>query len=118
MVLKGCPRGILFLAQSVNCPEKKDVMNKDFESIINAVAEAMDLRPCQILCKRKFKETIDARWIAVCLMSERGYYSSRIAEWMGMTTRNVNLILSSIHLRLTTEKQLRSNLEAARKYLS
>ena len=93
-------------------------MNKDLESIINAVAEAMDLRPCQILCKRKFKETIDARWIAVCLLSEKGFYSSRIAEWMGMTTRNVNLILSSIHLRLATEKQLRSNLETARKFLS
>ena len=93
-------------------------MNAEFEKIINAVAEVMDLRPCQILCKRKFKETIDARWIAVYLLAEKGYYSSRIAEWMGMTIRNVNLILSSIHLRLATEKQLRSNLEAARKYLS
>lgn len=93
-------------------------MNKDFETIINAVAEAMDLRPCQILCRRKFKEIIDARWIAVCLLSEKGYYSSRIAEWMGMTTRNVNLILSSMHIRLSTEKRLRSNLETARKYLS
>ena len=93
-------------------------MNKDLDAIINAVAEAMDLKPSQILCKRKFKETIDARWIAVCLLSEKGYYSSRIAEWMRMTARNVNLILSSIHLRLATEKQLRNNLEAARKYLS
>ena len=107
-----------FLAQFVKCPEKKDVMNKDLEAIINAVAEAMDLKPSQILCKRKFKEIIDARWIAVCLLSEKGYYSSRIAEWMGMTARNVNIILSSIYLRLSTEKQLRNNLEAARKYLS
>ena len=64
-------------------------MNKDLESIINAVAEAMDLSPCQILCRRKFKETIDARWIAVCLLSEKGYYSSRIAEWMGMWNREI-----------------------------
>lgn len=92
-------------------------MNKDLEKIINAVADATDLRPCQILCKRRFKETIDARWIAVYLLSEKGYYSTRIAEWMGMTTRNVNLILSSISLRLSTEKKLRSNLESAKKYL-
>ena len=92
-------------------------MNRDLEQIINAVAEATDLRPCQILCKRRFKETIDARWIAVLLLSEKGYYSTRISEWMGMTTRNVNLILSSISLRLSTEKKLRSNLESARKIL-
>ena len=93
-------------------------MNKDLEQIINAVAEATDLSPCQILCKRRFKETIDARWIAVCLLSEKGYYSTRIAEWMGMTTRNVNLILSSIGFRILTEKKLRRDLESARKYLS
>jgi hypothetical protein len=98
-------------------PEKAD-MNRDFEHVVKAVAEAMDLSPCQILCKRRFQETIDARWIAVCLLSEKGFYSSRIAAYMGMTTRNVNLILSSMHLRLATEKQLRSNLEAARKYLN
>ena len=92
-------------------------MNKDLEKIINAVADATDLRPCQILCRRRFKETIDASWIAVYLLSEKGYYSTRIAEWMGMTTRNVNLILSSISLRLSTEKKLRSNLESAKKYL-
>ena len=93
-------------------------MNKDLESIINAVAEAMDLRPCQILCKRKFKETIDARWIAVCLLSEKGYYSSRIAEWMGMTTRNVNYILFSVETRLSLQDKALSNiLERARKEL-
>ena len=93
-------------------------MNKEFESIINAVAEATDLKPCQILCKRKFQESIDARCIAICILSERGFYSSRIAEWLGMTTRNVNLILASVHLRLATEKHLRSNLEIARKKLA
>lgn len=92
-------------------------MNRDLEQVVNAVAEATDLSPCQILCKRRFKETIDARWIAVCLLNEKGYYSTRIAEWMKMTTRNVNLILSSIDLRLSTEKKLRSNLELARKYI-
>lgn len=101
-----------------NDPGKTDVMNKDLEQIINAVAEATDLRPCQILCKRRYKETIDARWIAVLLLSEKGYYSTRISEWMSMTTRNVNLILSSIQFRLSTEKKLRSDLELARKLLS
>ena len=91
---------------------------RDFEYIVNAVAEATDVAPSLILSKRKYREVIDARWIMVCLLSEQGYYSSRIAEKMGMTIRNVNLILCSMHLRLSTEKQLRSNLESARKILS
>ena len=92
-------------------------MNKDLEDVVNAVAEATDLKPCQILCRRRFQETIDAKWIAVYLLREMGYYPPRIAEWMGMTTRNVNLIISEMNLRMSEKKQLRSNLELARKYL-
>ena len=81
-----------------------------FEDIINAVAEASDLRPCQILCNRRFKETIDARWIAVKLLREEGYYSSRIADLMGMTTRNVNYILFSVETRLSLQDKALSNI--------
>ena len=93
-------------------------MNKDFESIINAVAEAMDMRPCQILCKRKFKEIIDAKKIVVFLLRERGYYTHSIAEWLSMTPRNVNAILTSMHRRLSQDDIIGKNLERARKYLS
>ena len=62
------------------CHEEKESMNKDFESIINAVADATDLRPCQILCKKRFKEIVDARWIVVYLLREKGIYPTRIAE--------------------------------------
>lgn len=92
-------------------------MNADLERVVNAVAEATDLRPCQILCRRRFQETIDARWIAVYLLHDRGFYAPRIALWMGMTSRNVNLILTEMNKRLPMEKKLRSNLEAARKLL-
>lgn len=90
---------------------------KDLEKVIEAVAEVMDLSPCQILCKRRYQETIDARWMVVFLLRERGFYASRIALWMGMSSRNVNLILTEMHNRLSNEQKLRSNLELARKYL-
>jgi chromosomal replication initiation ATPase DnaA len=101
----------------VNCPEKKDVMNKDFEQVMNAVANAMDLRPCQILCKRRFQESTNARWMVVYLLHERGYCSARIAEWMGMTARNVNAILHSMSRRVSQEDAICRFLEIARKYL-
>ena len=89
-----------------------------FEQVINAVAEAADLRPCQILCKRRFPEAIDARWIAVKLLREEGFYSSKIADLMNMTARNVNHILFSVEIRLSLgDKALSNILEASRKYL-
>lgn len=93
-------------------------MNKEFERIIQAVAKAADLAPCQILCNRKFPETIDARWIAVKLMREEGFYSSKIADLMNMTSRNVNYILFSTETRLSMgDKALGNILERARKEL-
>ena len=93
-------------------------MRADFERIIKAVADAADLSPCQVLCKRRFPETIDARWIVVKLMKEEGYYSSRIADYMNMTTRNVNYILFSVETRLSMgDKALGNILERARKEL-
>lgn len=90
-------------------------MNKDLDNIVNSVARAMDLLPSQILSKCKSQELTDARWIVVYMLREEGYYSARISEWMGMTSRNVNLIISAMNNRLQNEKRLRSNLESARK---
>lgn len=98
--------------------ENAHTMKEEFHRIIQAVADAADLAPCQILCKRRYPETIDARWIAVKLMREEGFYSSRIADFMGMTTRNVNYILFSVETRLSFHDKALSNiLERARKEL-
>lgn len=92
-------------------------MNK-FEEIIKAVADASDLTPCQILCRRRFPETIDARWIAVKLLKEEGFYTSRIADLMHMTTRNVNHIIYSVEIRLSkNDKSLECLLETTKKHL-
>ena len=93
-------------------------MRKEYERIIKAVADASDLAPCQILCRRRFPETIDARWVAVKLLREEGLYSSKIADIMGMSARNVNYILFSVETRLSMgDKALGNILERARKEL-
>lgn len=92
-------------------------MNK-FEQIIKAVADASDLTPCQILCRRRFPETIDARWIVVKLLKEEGFYTSRIADLMHMTARNVNHIIYAVEIRLSkNDRSLLQILETTRKYL-
>lgn len=92
-------------------------MRADYDKVVNAVAEAMDLTTSQVVSKRKYQETTEARRIVVYILREMGYCSNRIAIWMGMTSRNVNLILSSMNYRIHREKQLRTILESARKYL-
>lgn len=93
-------------------------MRADFERIIKAVADAADLSPCQLLCKRRFPETMDARWIAVKLLKEEGFYSSQIARLMNMTTRNVNYIIYSVEIRLSkNDKSLEYLLKTSRKHL-
>lgn len=92
-------------------------MRADYDKVVNAVAEAMELTTAQVVNKRKFQESIEARRMVVYLLREMGYCSNRIAIWMGMTSRNVNLILSSMNYRIHREKQLGSILEAARKHL-
>lgn len=93
-------------------------MRVDFERIIKSVADAADLNPCQLLCKRRFPETMDARWIAVKLLKEEGFYSSQIARMMSMTIRNVNHIIYAVEIRLSKgDKSLEYLLETSRKYL-
>ena len=93
-------------------------MRADFERIIKAVADAADLSPCQVMCKRRFPETMDARWIAVKLLKDEGFYTSQVARLMSMTTRNVNHIIYSVEIRLSNnDRSLEYLLETSRKHL-
>ena len=98
--------------------ENRNTMRDDFDRIIKAVADAADLNPCQLLCRRRFPETMDARWITVKLLKEEGFYSSQVARLMNMTTRNVNHIIYSVEIRLSNnDRSLEYLLETSRKHL-
>lgn len=93
-------------------------MNEKFDRIIKAVADAADLTSSQIVSKRRFPDSLDARWIVVKLLRDEGFYSSRIAELMSMTTRNVNHIIYAVEIRLShDDRPLKQLLETSRKYL-
>ena len=93
-------------------------MNEKFDRIIKAVADASDLTTSQIVSKRRFPDSLDARWIAVKLLRDEGFYSSRIAELMSMTTRNVNHIIYAVEIRLShDDRPLKQLLETSRKHL-
>ena len=93
-------------------------MKERFDRIIQAVADASDLTTSQIVSKRRFPDSLDARWIAVKLLRDEGFYSSRIAELMSMTTTNVNHIIYAVEIRLShDDRPLKQLLETSRKHL-
>lgn len=88
----------------------------DYKAVLAAVSRATGIPEAHIFTKRKGQIYYDARWIAVQLMTDLGYYPGQIANVTGMTTRNVNLILSTLRLREpSTWRQFRDELEACRK---
>lgn len=93
-------------------------MSERFDKIIKAVADASDLTCSQIINKRRFPDSLDARWIAVKLLRDEGFYSYRIAELMSMSVRNVNRIIYAVEIRLAhNDRPLKQLLETSRKYL-
>lgn len=91
---------------------------QDFAAVLAAVSRATGIPEAWIFSKRKGQIYCDARWIAVQLMDDLGYYPNQIAETTGMTARNVNHILSTIKIReFSSWRQFGNELEACRKAL-
>jgi hypothetical protein len=90
----------------------------DYKAVLAAVSRATGIPEAFIFTKRRGQIYYDARWIAVQLLADMGYYANQIAETTGMTARNVNHILSAIRIRKsTTWRQFGNELEACRKAL-
>lgn len=91
---------------------------KDYTAVVAAVSRATGISEDLIFSRRRGQVFYDARWIAVQLLHDLGYYPQQIADMAGMTARNVNLILSSLRIRENSSwKQFGKELEACRKAL-
>ena len=90
----------------------------DYKAVLAAVSRATGIPEALIFSKRRGQVYYDARWIAVQLLDDLGYYPNQIAETTGMTVRNVNHILSAIRIReFSSWRQFGNELEACRKAL-
>lgn len=91
---------------------------QDLMAVLEAVSRISEVPTEKIFSRQRGQEYLDARWLAVQLLSDLGYYSNRISNMTGMTSRNVNLILSAIRLKKNnTWKMFGKNLEECRKVL-
>ena len=90
----------------------------DYQAVMAAVSRATGIPEALIFTHRMGQIYKDARWIAVQLLADLGYYSTQIAELTGMTARNVNRITTALRARNnSTWRQFGRELEACRKAL-
>ena len=70
-----------------------------FGKVIKVVTDLMDVGAEDIIGKSRVPEVVDARWLAICLMNEKGYSTRQIASLIGHPKRTVNNALSSFDYR-------------------
>lgn len=85
--------------------------------VLEVVTSETDVAVSKIMSRCSEAEVVDARWICVKILSEQGYYPSRIAELMGITPRYVQYILTDFEDRICINHIMRSNYERVRKRL-
>ena len=115
-------RAVFFVLAHLMESERKRMRHMDsltdYKAVLAAVSRATGIPEAFIFSKRKGQIYYDARWIAVQLLDDLGYYPNQIAETTGMTSRNVNHILSAIKTReFSSWRQFGNELEACRKAL-
>lgn len=85
--------------------------------VLEVVTSETDVAVSKIMSRCSEAEVVDARWICVKILSQQGYYPSRIAELMGITPRYVQYILTDFEERIAMCMAMRNNYERARKRL-
>lgn len=84
-----------------------------FAETINLVAQETEIPASRIL----YTETVDARYLLVQLLVERGMYPSQIAPKIHKTKRAINYMISNFQERMEGGKMLRIYWENIRKAL-
>ena len=74
--------------------------NEDFSKVIKVVTELMDVTDQEILGRTRVTEVVDARWMVITLMREKGYSTRQIAPLMLRPERTINNALSQFSDRV------------------
>ena len=86
-----------------------------FAKILRLVSEETEISTSDILSGSKETDVVDARYLLVYLLHERGFYPSQIALYVCKTKRSINYILSSFSDRFRAGKMLRIQYENIKK---
>ena len=71
-----------------------------FGKVMKVVTELMEVEDKDILGKSRDMEIVDARWMVIYLMKEKGYATRQIAPLMCRPERTINHAISSFEDRV------------------
>lgn len=93
------------------------MLRDNFVAVIQATAQAADI-PCDdILSESKSLEVVDARSIAIKILSDAGYCPARIARLFHKTQASIRYTLANFEDRKKSNKILENILKETRKIL-
>jgi chromosomal replication initiation ATPase DnaA len=71
-----------------------------FSKVMRVVAELMEVSESDILGKSREYEVVDARWMVIFLMREKGYTTKQVASLIKHPIRTINHALNSFSVRV------------------
>ena len=77
-------------------------------SVIDLVADELEVSRELILSKSRTAEVVDARHLAIRLLHCKDIYPSRIASIFGLSQRSIHYIITTFDARLQANKSLRN----------
>lgn len=86
-------------------------------SVIDLVADELEVSRELILSKSRTAEVVDARHLAIKLLHSKNIYPSRIAAIFGISPRSIRHIITAFDARVQANKSLGYNLAKIRKQL-
>lgn len=78
-----------------------------FAKIIALVSKGTEIPTELIVSDNRVTEIVNARYILVYILYEKGFYPSQISSLIHKTKRSVNYMISNFHIRLKSEKMMR-----------
>lgn len=100
-------RSVLFTPRIKNFIMPKIAELADY--ILELVAEELDVPKESILSKSRKAEIVDARHMAAKLLHIHNVYPSRIADFFGISPRNIHYVITSFDARIQTNRSLRNS---------
>ena len=64
--------------------------SEDFGKVMKVVTELTEVSEEAILGRSRDIDVVDARWMVICLMNEKGYLAKQIAPLINHPVRTVN----------------------------
>lgn len=80
-------------------------------AVLSVVSEETEIEIRNITSQSKRREIVDARHIAIFLLSKQGIYTPAISEIFKLTPRNIQYILSDFDTRLLYSPTMRNDYE-------